>query len=118
MKNIGIALISAVLVLALGGCGSDSSNGRFNYKEMTYELKKGNWECEDLEVWRLDDYHAYKGKYVGDIKMMNHSQYNKLMKAMECDMKKYSIEAQLEDAKSKGYGSFVREIEAMKKNNF
>jgi len=116
MRNISIVLISAVLVLALGGCGSD----RFNYKEMTYDLKKAGVDCGRLEVWRLGSEFrkGYTGKYEGDIKMMNHSQYNKLMKAMECDMKKYSIEAQLEDAKSNGYTFIIEKVEEMRKNNF
>ena len=91
MKNIGIALISAGLVLALGGCGSD----KYDYNKIADAIKAKGGACHHIKINMLGS----EVPYVEDIRKMNRSEYDKLMKTMGCDLNEYSIKAQLEKAK-------------------
>jgi hypothetical protein len=110
MRNISIALISAVLVLALGGCGSD----KYDYNKIADAIKSQGYECRDLRFDYLLD-NKMMTPYKDDILKMNHLEFDKLIKAMNCDFAKYSIKAQLEKAKKDGDGDIIEHIEKMGK---
>ena len=92
MRNIGIALISAVLVL--GGCGSD----KYDYNKIADAIKAKGYTCDVLEFFHLVN-NKIMIPFKEDILKMNRSEYEKLVKAMNCNLEELSVETQLASAK-------------------